>query len=72
MCMKSLCIFLLGWKVEEKQIKEVVEFSEVLTVGDDYLDGEFRQNCKRIFPDPQNLEPSQCADAFIFLKESLE
>ena len=62
---------ILGWKIDEQQLKQVAELSEVLENTDDYLDSDFQECCARILPDPQNLEPSHCADAFIFLRERL-
>lgn len=63
---------IVGWKIDEQQLKQVAELSEVLESNDDYLDSDFRESCARILPDPQNLEPSHCADAFLFLRERLQ
>ena len=69
-CQKTL--YILGWKIDEQQLKEVAELSGILESSNDYLDSDFRDCCARILPDPQNLEPSHCADAFIFLRERLQ
>ena len=46
-----------GWKVDDEQLKEVAEESEVLQENDDYLDRNFRQQCERFLPKPLSVEP---------------
>lgn len=64
--------FILGWKIDQGQLKKVAELSGVLESNDDYLDSDFNDCCARILPEPQNLEPSHCADSFIFRREKLQ
>lgn len=52
----------------EDQLEDVAVESGVLDVPDDYLTTEFRQECERII-DIKYLKPSECKDAFVFLKQ---
>ena len=46
--------------------------SGVLEVEDDFLSPEFRACCLKIIPHPELVEPSECSDAFIYLKENFQ
>ena len=52
----------------DEQLEEVAVESGVLDVPDDYLATEFRE-CERIV-DVKHLQPSDCKEAFLFLKEN--
>ena len=53
----------------DEQLEEVAVESGVLDVPGDYLATEFREECERIV-DVKHLQPSDCKEAFLFLKEN--
>ena len=57
------------WPVTEQQLKDVAEMSEVLETDQDFVENEFRSKCERSIPFPEQVEPDQCADAYVYLKE---
>ena len=61
-----------GLHVTEEQLREVTELSNVLDNTDDYLDPEFRQECERHIPNTDVIEPSQAANAFLYLKANFD
>ena len=67
----KLCIVfcLQGWPVTEEQLKDVAEVSEVLQADKDFIDSEYRSKCAEYIPYPDKVEPKDCADAFVYLKE---
>lgn len=75
MCIATMCILLLtlflGWPVTEDQLKDVAELSGVLELDDDFIESEYREKCERIIPFPGDVEPDQCADAYVYLKDNL-
>jgi hypothetical protein len=60
---------LLGWPVTYEQIKDVAEMSQVLEVDKYFLEADFRSKCEECIPFPEQVEPEQWADAFIYLKD---
>jgi hypothetical protein len=58
--------------VNDEQLREAAEMSGVLEENEDYLDEDFRRQCEGLLPDPTSLEPSDCADAFLFLCENIQ
>ena len=62
----------LGWPVTEEQLQEVSELSGVLEVPSDFLHQDFRRKCESIIPYPHEIEPEDCKDSFIFLKEKFK
>lgn len=57
-----------GLAVIEEQLREVAEFANVLDGTDDYLPEDFRQECQRLLPNTEDIEPDQAANAFLYLK----
>ncbi len=55
--------------MSEEELKQVAIHSGVLEVGTDFLEDEFRAECERVLPFPEKVEPSECRDAFLYLKE---
>jgi hypothetical protein len=53
-------------------LQEVAEQSGVLELDDDFLSPEFRAACLRIIPHAELVEPSECLDAFIYLKTNFQ
>jgi len=37
-------------------------------VEDDFLDARFREECERLIPNTEKIEPEDCVTAFLFLK----
>lgn len=62
-------IFFAELSVTQDQLKEVALHSGVLEVEEDFLDTEFRSKCEEIIPYPDKVEPSDCKNAFLYLKE---
>ena len=56
----------------EEQLREVTELSNVLGNTDYYLDPGFRQECERHIPNTDVIEPSQAANAFLYLKANFD
>jgi hypothetical protein len=54
----------------EDNLREVAELSGVLDVCEDFLTPEFRAECERIIPDRENIEPNECKDVFLYLKDN--
>ena len=61
--------FIVGWPITEQQLKDVAEMSEVLEIEQDFVESKFRSICERAIPFPEQVEPDQCADASIYLKD---
>ena len=61
-----------GYAVTEEQLEEVAALSEVLGSNDDYLAAEFRNKCEQVIPDPLEIDFSDFADAFRYLKENVD
>jgi hypothetical protein len=53
-------------------LQEVAEQSGVLELDDDFLSPEFRAACLQIIPYPELVEPSECSDAFVYLKTNFQ
>jgi hypothetical protein len=43
--------------------------SEALKVQNDFLHPDMRKECESIIPDPQNVDPKDCSEMFIKLKQ---
>ena len=61
-----------GWHVSEEQLEEVAKYSEVLETGSDFLREDFRAACENLIPFPERVEPGQCMDAFVYLKNNFQ
>ena len=61
---------LIGVPVDEDQLHEAAVQSGVLDVDDDFLEPEFRQECERIVPSPDQIIPQNFFDTFIRLKRN--
>ncbi|CAB4023493.1 Hypothetical predicted protein [Paramuricea clavata] len=61
---------IIWWPVTEDQLKDVAELSGVLELDDDFIQSESREKCERIIPFPGDVEPDQCADAYVYLKDN--
>eukprot|EP00112_Aurelia_sp_Birch-Aquarium-sp1_P008488 Seg1936.6 transcript_id=Seg1936.6/GoldUCD/mRNA.D3Y31 product="hypothetical protein" protein_id=Seg1936.6/GoldUCD/D3Y31 len=59
-----------GYQVTENMLRKVAEVSRVLEVDDDYIDVNFREQCKQIIEKPEEIESKNCVNAFIYLKET--
>ena len=57
-----------GLHVNEEDLKEVAELSGVLNDTDDYLEPEVRHECERHIPNIDDVEPSEAANAYLYLK----
>jgi hypothetical protein len=60
----------IGIPVTGEQLEEVAQVSGVMDVEDDFLSPNFRAECERIIPYPKEVEPNECKEAFIYLKEN--
>lgn len=58
-----------GFHVKDEELQEAAVQSEVLTLNDDYLLAEFREECEQII-DLKELKAKDCKKAFMFLKEN--
>ena len=59
-----------GLPLTEAELHEAAIQSGVLDTDDDFLDEVFREECERIIPNPEELEPKDCSKAFIYLKRN--
>ena len=57
-----------GWPVTEEQLEDVAKYSEVLQTGSDFLEEDFRKAYEDIIPFPERVEPTECMDAFVYLR----
>ena len=64
--------FSLGFQITEQQLQDVAEQSGVLQLDDDFLSPDFRAACLQVIPYPELVEPSECSDAFIYLKTNFQ
>ena len=62
-------LIVIGFPVSEDQLEEVARHAGVLDVGDDYLTQEFRQECQQYIADPAGIQPNECKEAYLFLKQ---
>ena len=53
----------------EEQLKEVATESGVLSIVDDFLTLEFREECERIIPD-NTIKPDEWKYAYMYLKQN--
>ncbi|CAB3983394.1 Hypothetical predicted protein [Paramuricea clavata] len=58
-----------GFPVTEEQLAEVAQHSGVLEIDNDFLPPEIRRKCEAIIPFPEKVEPSDCADAYLYLSK---
>ena len=56
--------------VTEEQFEDVAKYSEVLETGSDFLEEDVRKACEEIIPFPERVEPTECMEAFVFLKNN--
>ena len=61
-----------GWPVTEEQLEDVAKYSEVLETGSDFLEEDFRKSCEDLVSFPERVEPSECMDAFVYLKNNFQ
>lgn len=59
-----------GLPITEEQLKEVATESGVLSIPDDFLTLEFREECERIIPDNDTIKPDEWKDAYMYLKQN--
>lgn len=57
-----------GINITEKQLLEVAEQSDVLEDTDDYLRPAVRRECEQHLPDPDDIQPEEAKDAYLYLK----
>jgi len=57
-----------GFAVTEEQLREVAELANILDGTDDFLPEDFRQECQKHLPNPEDIEPDQAPNAFLYLK----
>ena len=62
--------FFLGHTVTEEQLRVVAENSNILSAPRHYLPDDFTQECVAIIANPSEIEPQDCSDAYLYLKES--
>ena len=70
MLTKNQLHYHIGIPVTVEQLEEVAQVSGVMNVKDDFLLPNFRAECERIVPYPKQVEPNECKEAFICLKEN--
>ena len=51
---------------------EVANLSNVLGATDDYLETIFRMDCERHVPDTNEIEPTEAANAYLYLKANFD
>ena len=61
-----------GFHITKEQLQEVADLSDVLEETDDYLKPAFRRECETHLPSPDSVEPAEAADAYRFLKSSVD
>ena len=61
-----------GLPVNEAQLQEVAELSDVLDGTDDYLSNSFRQECERHIENIDDVKPSQAAMAYLYIKANID
>ena len=61
-----------GVPLTEEDLLDVATYSEVLVDTDDYLQAEFRQECERHIPDPDEIKAADAADAYLFLRTNFK
>ena len=61
-----------GIPLTEEDLLDVATYSEVLVDTDDYLQAEFRQECERHIPDPDEIKAADAADAYLFLRTNFK
>ena len=59
------------WPITEEEIKEAALHSGVLQVEEEFLDATFRTRCEEIIPYFDQVQPNECQEAFLYLKEKL-
>jgi hypothetical protein len=62
--------YIAGWYVTEEQLQEVAEYSNVLESGSDFLQQDFREACENLIHFPERVEPRECFDAYLYLKNN--
>ena len=65
--------FLLRFTMQlltEEQLKEVATESGVLSIVDDFLTLEFKEECERIIPDNDTIEPDAWKDVYVYSKQN--
>ena len=65
------CLYCTGWDVSEDELKEVAQYSNVLDSRSDYLEPDFREKCEKVIPFPADVEPNECIDAYLYLKQNM-
>jgi hypothetical protein len=43
----------------------------VLDSRSDYLEPDFREKCEKVIPFPADVEPNECIDAYLYLKQNM-
>ena len=62
-----------GFHITEEQLLEVAELSEVLDDSiEDYLTPAVREECGRHLPNPDEIQPKEAKDAYLFLKSQVD
>ena len=60
-----------GFPITEDHLEEVAELSEVFEETDDFLDPEFRKCCEAVISNVDNIESSDAANAYLYLKANI-
>lgn len=58
-------------KVTDEQLKEAGMQCGILDEVD-YLDEDCRRRCELLIPEPGQVKPRECKDAFLFLKDKYQ
>lgn len=61
-----------GFPITEQEFVEVADLSKVLNHTDDYLEPNFRMECKRHIPDTDEIEPAKAANAYLYLRAKFD
>ena len=61
-----------GIPVTDQQLAEVAQLSGVEDMEDDFLEEDFRKECERHIADTDDIEASEAANAYLFLKANFD
>ena len=61
-----------GISIKEEDLLEVAQLSEVLIDTDDYLNENFRNECMRHIPKTDEINSSDAATAYLYLRSNFD
>ncbi|CAB3977851.1 Hypothetical predicted protein [Paramuricea clavata] len=69
---KAFIGFLAAWPVTVEQLKEATIQSELLDYEEKYIPDDIKARCEELIPNPVDVQPKDCVDAFLYLKEGVD